>query len=382
VLRCLADRCEVALPVAPDLAEVPACRSNQPKERRRVAPLGLGLDWGTGWHRSRYPHDGRAWSLGFQARLRLSERLAAVARIDRVAGRDEGNDDDGDGDDDSWTGSITRIYALGGPSIILSHKRFDNEPRLLRVDLLGGYLSTRSQADESGLAAGFDLSYQLAVMRVGVRFVQGFGDANDATMVLAHMGFVAGGSPRSPDVFVDDCGRGGYISRKHHSRLALGFDFPLIGYGLSSELGLVVPGLGFEVIWNLTRSFDVLARGDLLIFPGIERDRTIHQAVLGGVRIDHGVRARLKDGYNSDDTGFFTTVMAGYTHGAGLTPTTTGTGPVGDISVGWGIQSDDGAGHFRLHGRFGIGPDNVDYRAIFISLGLELRFDPRRWGGS
>jgi len=120
-LRCLADRCEVALPrPAPpraDLLVEDKCHQPKPQTHKRTAPLGVGLEWGSGWHGSRYPSDGRAWSLGIQARMRLTDRLSAVARIDRVAGRDEGNDDNDDGRDDSWSGSITRIYALAGPMV-------------------------------------------------------------------------------------------------------------------------------------------------------------------------------------------------------------------------------------------------------------------------
>lgn len=370
-LRCLADRCEVEFPRPPprraDVVRVaPGCQESQTP--KRTAPLGIGLSWGTGWHASRYPNDGRAWSLGLEARLRLGRRLGTVARIDRIAGRDEARDD-GDGNDDVWTGSITRIAALAGPSIVFGQGRYEGEPRYLRLDLLAGYLSTRSQADESGPAAGVDLGYQLSILRIGVRFVQGFGDARDATTMLAHLGFVAGAAP--PDGGRDDCGLPRFDTSS--SRLALGFDLPLVGYGLSSELGLLATGLGLELAWNLTPRFDALARADLLLFPGYERERTIHQAVLAGVRIDYLAHRRRTE------TGFFTTVMGGYTHGAGLVPTSTGSGPVGDVSFGWGIQSREAAAHFRLHGRFGIGPDNLEYRAIFLSGGFELRLDPSRW---
>jgi hypothetical protein len=33
----------------------------------------------------------------------------------------------------------------------------------------------------------------------------------------------------------------------------------------------------------------------------------------------------------------------------------------------------------RLHGRLGVSPDNLDYRAIWISGGFELRLEPARW---
>jgi hypothetical protein len=74
----------------------------------------------------------------------------------------------------------------------------------------------------------------------------------------------------------------------------------------------------------------------------------------------------------------FTVLLAGYSQAAGLTART-GSGPVMDLSVGWGYEDDTFAVNVRLHGRFGAGPDNLDYRAVFLSLGSELRFDPSSW---
>ena len=376
-LRCAADLCEVALPKPPgdgDVLVVPEyCQpSTEPK---RSAPFGLGFSWGTGYHRSRYPHDGRAWSFGIEARLRLTNRFSTVARIDRIAGRDAATDEDGNGDDDVWTGSITRIAALAGPSIILARGEFEREPRFLRLDLLGGYISTRSQTGESGPAAGADLAYQLSVFRVGVRFIHGFGDASEATTLLAHVGVVGGALPvRERSGNCDARGRPISHDRRRSTRLAIGFDTPLVGYGLTSELGYLTPGVGAELLWTIVPKLDVLVRGDLLLFPGDDRERTIHQAALAGIRIDHGRRKRY-----SETTGFFTTVMSGYSHAAGIMPRKTGSGPVGDLSLGWGMQSGEAAAYFRLHTRFGISRDNFDYRAIFLSGGFEIRFDPRRW---
>lgn len=369
-LQCLADRCAVALPVTdPRLADVIVEQCDRHVTHRRSPPLGVGLDWGNGWHRSRHPSDGRAWSLGISTRLRITNRIGAVARIDRVAGRDEAEDSDGNGRDDRFTGSITRIMTLAGPTFILDFTRYQRTTRFLRLDLLGGYLQTRSQPDEDGPAAGFDLAYQVWGLRAGVRFVQGFGDARDATTALAHLGFVTGSGPEF------SYGAGCATSTPERStRLAIGLDLPLAGYGISSQLGYMATGLGAEAKWYLTRSLDVVARADLLYFPRYERDRTVHQAVLGGLRIDHG-----RDTERSSRTGWFTTVLAGYSHGAGLTPTTAGSGPIVDLSLGWGSQGGDGAGWFRLHARSGVTSDNVDYRVLFLTAGFELRLDPRRW---
>ena len=367
-LRCLADRCTIAFPHV-DKQQRDILRvfddCHQYSTHRRSPPYGLGLDWATGWQRSRYPTDTGAWSFGIEGRARFGHIFGAVARVDRIAGRDEATDADHNGHDDQATGTITRISALAGPSIVLDNTRYEDTTRFLRLDLLGGYLVTRSPGHEDGPAAGADLSYQLWAFRFGARFVQGFGDAHDATMLLAHVGFYGGAVPPYEDD--TDCG-GGAASRS--SRFALGFDFPLLGYGISDELGYMVPGLGLEGIWHLTHKLDALAHADLLVYPGYNRDRVLHQALLAGVRIDHG---------GKKSSGFFTTWMAGYSHGIGFTPSSVGDGPVADVSVAWGGQAADGAAYLRLHGRFGISPDNVDYRAIFLSFGFELRFDPSRW---
>jgi hypothetical protein len=364
-LRCLADRCVVALPKPRDvdMAVLPA--SCKQRDRRSPRP-GLGFDWGTGVQRSKYPHDGRVWSLGIEARMRLHRRLGMVARVDRTAGRDEATDTDGNGTDDAATGSVVRVDALVGPSIFLHYKRFESITRSLRLDLLGGYIATRSPGSEDGPAAGADLAFQLASFRMGARFVQGFGDARDATTLLGHVGFVVGSGPQYS---YDDC---------HHdnksSRLALGFDLPFGGYGISSQLGYLAAGLGVEASWYLSPAFDAITRADILVFPGYDRDRVIHQAVLGGLRIDHGSRTE-----RSSRNGWVSTALAGYTHGAALEDGTVGTGPIGELTVGWGRQGREGAVLLRLHGRFGIGPDNTDYRVLFLSTTFELRFDPDRW---
>jgi hypothetical protein len=367
-LRCLADRCEVALPESTRHDDMLNAQSECHRYSSRVssAPYGLGFDWGEGWQRSRYPSDGGAWSLGIDGRMRFDRTFGAVARVDRVAGRDEATDANHDGRDDFSTGSITRIEALAGPSIVLDIARYEESIRFARLDLLGGYVATLSQPDEHGPAAGFDLAYQLSLFQFGMRFVQGFGDARDATMLLAHVGL----SPGSAPIYSDerDCGA---LSTSRSTPLALGMDIPLGGYGASSHLGYLAPGLGFEALWHVSHVVDAVTHADLVVYPGVHQDRVIHQAVLAGVRLDRK--------HSDTTTDWFATVMAGYSHGIGLTPTDVGSGPITDFSVGWGGEAAEGAGYIRLHARFGVGPDNVDYRAIFLSGGFELRLDPHRW---
>lgn len=369
-LQCLADRCAVALPVPDqrtrDVATVvAACTRYQ--SQKRSPRVGLGFDWGNGVQRSQHPIDGRTWSLGIESRLRLNRRFGLIGRVDRSAGRDEQTDADSNGTDDTATGTLTRVSTLAGLSFVLDYALFEGQPRLLRIDLLGGYLATRSHPDESGPAAGADFTFQLAMVTAGVRVIQGFGDATDATMLIGHLGILIGAAPEprvGPDCEADHGSRS--------SRLAIGFDMPFGGYGFSKQLGYLGTGIAIEALWNLTRNVDIATRADLLVYPGDERDSVIHTAALAGLRVDHGGRRTFR-------TSFFSTLMAGYTHGAGFTPTTTGTGPVTDISVGWGGQDRDGAAYLRLHGRFGISPANVDYRAVFLSAGFELRFDGSYW---
>jgi hypothetical protein len=368
-LTCLADRCEVAA-LEPDRRDVGVVDRTCRSKATRKTPVGLGFDWGTGVQDSSAPTDGRVWSLGVEGRWRFDRRWGAVARVDRTAGRDEAVDLDGDGKDDMSTGSITRIAVLAGPSIVLDAGRYERTTRFLRLDVLGGYVSTRSQPGDDGPAFGADLSYQIGMFRLGMRFVQGFAGAGQATMLLGHLGISVGAVPPRGDE--DECNP---FVRENHTRLALGYDVVLGGYGFDSQLGYLLIGIGLEAVWHIFRRLDAVTRFDLLVFPGGERERVIHQAVLAGPRLDLSKRKR----HRRSRTGWYTTALFGHTHGAGFAMTDSGTGPVVDLAVGWGFQDREGAASFRLHGRFGLGEDNSDYRAIFLSAGFELRLDPSRW---
>lgn len=365
-LRCLVGRCTVRRQVIEreDVGH-PAC---DPYVKQVTSPaFGLGLEWGEGQQRDARPVDHRAWSFGFEGRRRLTGRAGLVARVDRSSGRDAAIDANGDGRDDVGTENVTRVAVLAGPSLMFAVRRTD-ATRFAQLDLLGGYQWRLSSSGEDGPVAGFDLAYALEVARVGVRVTQGFGDAKDAHAVLAHVGFVVGAGPSF------SYGAGCGIETKAVTKLALALDVPLFGFGLSSALDYSLPGFGLEAAYHLAKAFDVTARADLLMFPNGDRDRTLYHSVLAGGRFDLG-----GDSKQSTRTGFFSTVMAGYAFAAGTEPTTAGSGPVADASVGWGGQGDDGMAYLRLHGRFGLSPDNVDARAVFLSAGLELRLDRRQW---
>ncbi len=366
-LRCLADRCDVALPPSPKNIDVIVPETEcEPRKRKRTPLLGVGFDLGTGVQRSSGANEGRTATIGISARIRISERLGVVARADRTDGRDEATDLDRDGNDDFASSSITRFSALAGPSLVLDSTRFEGSTRSIRLDLLGGYLSTRTLPDESGIAIGADLSLQLSVFRTGLRVVQGFGDASTATMLLAHFGIAIGSTPTHREE--DSC-----PPRHRSSRLALGFELPVLGAGFSSQLGLLAGGFGTELLWHLIPPLDAVVHFDLVAFPRRERDRVLQQAALVGLRLDHGKRPRRKR------TGWYSTLMAGVSHGADLEPSTVGTGPIIDAAIAWGGQDDETAGYVRLHSRFGLASSNVDYRAVFLSIGFEMRFDRSRW---
>jgi len=371
-LTCLAGRCTVEndedrlLQLPP-----PPQHTCDPYVKHVTSPaFGLGFDWAEGRQMDRSPVDGRAWSIGFEARERLSRRLGLVGRVDRSTGRDAAIDNNGDGQDDVGTGPVTRVSVLAGPTLMFGVRRSD-ALRFAQLDLLGGYQWTLSQSREDGPVAGFDLQYSLEVVRTGIRVTQGFGDAKDSRAVLAHLGVVVGAGPNF------DYGAGCGQSDKDASKLALALDLPLFGYGLTSALDYSVPGFGLEAAYHLSHYVDALAHADVIVFPNGDRERALYQTTLAGARFDF--LGRKDSSSSSLRNGVFTTLMAGYSFAATTEPTKAGSGPVGEASIGWGGESDDGFVYLRLHGRVGLTPDNIDASAVFLSGGIELRMDRRQW---
>src|SRR5204862_919857 len=100
--------------------------------------------------------------------------------------------------------------------------------------------------------------------------------------------------------------------------------------------------------------FQPIVRGDLTVFTHGDADHVLHHSLLAGGRID-----LTPEDYNKPErTGPFITLLAGYGWGAVTKPSSAGSGPIFDGSVGYMIQGDDGAGWVRLHGRFGFTPGN------------------------
>jgi hypothetical protein len=374
-LNCIAGRCRVIPQIQDEMVRpydppgLPNC--DPTANSSKSSAKGIGFEWATGWQDDAAPTDHRAWSFGFEGRTRLANRIGLVGRVDRSTGRDKATDADRDGIDDVGTGPVTRLSVMGGPSYTLTVAHDKDIVRFLQVDVLGGYMWTLSKDSEDGLAAGADLSYTLAVARIGMRYVQGFGDASDSRAVLAHVGFLVGSAPRV------DWGSGcGNEPSRTPTKLALALDIPLFGYGLSKQLDYVVPGFGIEALYHVTPSFDGFVHGDIIDIPRIgDGDRAIYQTLLAGARIDLASR----DGEHGTKTGVFSTLGAGYSFAATTDPSSAGSGPVAEAAIGWGGQGDDGAAYLKLHARFGLTPDNEDMRVLFLSGGLELRLDRRKW---
>lgn len=333
--------------------------------------VGYGGEVTTGWRDSAQPNDHRAWGFGIEARRRVKKRLGGVARLDWQTGRDAGIDGDGDGRDDDGTGRVSRVSVLAGPSVRITEVSRNSVWRYLEVDVLGGYSLMTSPNDEDGAVAAIDLAYQLGPTRWGLRAMQGFGDASDARSVLFHAGIV--GTTHPDRTVVGGCD---FVRNEEppSTGFALGFDLGLGGYELASGIGFMVPTPAVEIAYIVTSQIQAIGRGDLTVFTNGGADHVLHHSLFAGLRLD-----MTPSGHKQDRTGPFITLLGGYGWGAVTRPSTAGSGPVVDGSLGYMIQGDDGAGWVRLHGRFGVTRENEDLRAMFLSVGLELRLDGRRW---
>ena len=329
----------------------------------------FGAELSMGGQSSGYPVEGRAWGFGFEARRRFSRWFGVVGRVDRTMGRDAGRDTDGDGHDDLATGAVRRLYLLAGPSITLTAAHYEDIVRWWQIDLLAGQAWTTSQDGEDGVVTGADLSFQLAVARLGVRALQGLGDAREVRALLVHLGIVVGGGPSFQ--YGAGCGRD---HKPDGPAWAVGLDIPLGGYNIGGAPGYLAPGFGVEGAYHLHPHGDFLVRGDVLTFPNGDGDRVLHQTLLAGGRID-----LMQATNGAIRKGPFVTLLTGYAFGAFTRLSNAGSGPVLDAGIGLGSQASDGGAWLRLHGRFGLTPAISDLRAVFLSVGLEVRIDRRRW---
>lgn len=355
----------------------PPARTCARHEKQLHAPRSGGsVEYITGWQSSGSPVEGYASGFGLDLRRRLARRLALIARLDVTYGRDAGADRDGDGRDDAGTGAVNRVSALGGATITLASTYHDDFIRFIELDLLGGYLATTTQPGEDGPVVAADISFQLVVPRFGVRVLQGVGAAREARAVLAHLGLTIGGSPTFA-VRVG-CGGGYPHQDRGSSPWAVGVDIPLGGYALVGGLGFVTPGLAVEAAYHANPYIQAVARADVLAFTNGNADRVVHQSLFAGGRIDLAPIDRAAS--HPSSVGGTIVVLAGYAFASATKPTGAGSGPVLDASIGFGGQAPHSAGGLRIHGRFGLGRDNTDLRAIFLSAGGELRLDARRWG--
>ena len=203
-----------------------------------------------------------------------------------------------------------------------------------------------SPGNEDGAMAGADLSYQLAAVRFGLRALQGFGEASEARAVLAHFGIMVGSAPTY------SYGAGCDFVRsddKVGAAVALAIDLPAQRVRLGTGIGYMPPGFALEGAYNLHPHFQLLARGDLLVFLNGDNDHVLQQALMLGGRFD----SSPTEGNGNLRNGPFLSLLAGYSWGAVTQPSHAGSGPVVDVSVGYLSQGDDGAGWVRLHGRVG-----------------------------
>lgn len=353
----------------------PGCDPWSHTEKARKG--GFGAEVITGWQDSAFPNEHRAWGFAFEVRRGFGreQRYGVVGRVGFTRGRDAGVDQDGDGRDDVATGAVNRLFAMGGGSMRFLRGYTNDAARFLELDALVGYTEMTSPGNENGVVAALDLSYQLAAVRVGLRAEQGVFEARGMQAVLAHLGIVVGPAPAR----TKSGGCSGFESgRKNTStKLALAIDIPLSGYELGTGIGYSPPfgGLGIEGAYRLHPYLQLLGRGDLLVFLNGDEDHVLHHSLLAGARID---LAPVEE-HTLARRGPFVALLAGYGWGAVTEPAATGSGPVGDVSVGYAYQMDDGMMWARLHGRFGMTKDNEDLRAAFVSVGLELRLDRRSW---
>lgn len=335
----------------------------------RSPKTGFGAELATGWQDSALPTDHRTWGYGLEARRRLSNRFGLVGRVARTNGRDAGIDSGRDGRDDDGTGSVSRLFALAGPSLTFAARR-GQPPWFGRFDLLAGYTAMTSPGSEDGFVAGVDISYQLAVLAVGVRALQGVGDAADARLVVVHIGPAFGAAP----TFSFGGGCPGFEPPEQRSRFGYGFDLALSGFGLGTGIGYMPPTVGLETSYALHPRVQPLARADLLVFLHGDKDRILHQSLLGGARFDLATKDNL-----GNYTGVFVDVLAGYGWAAVTRPSSADSGAVADIGVGYEIDDNDTVIRLRAHARLGLVPDNEDLRAIFLSMGVDLRPTREIW---
>jgi hypothetical protein len=317
----------------------------------RSPKIGYGVELATGWQDSALPNEHRAWGFGLEVQRRLTNRFALVAHAMRTTGRDAGIDLDGNGRDDDGTGAVSRLIAVGGPSLrfALLQKRW-----FAQLDLLAGYTVMTSPGSEDGAIGGVDLSYRLAGIQIGVRALQGIGDARDTQLVVAHVGIETGAAPQAS--YGGGCS---WVEREDKSRTGYGLDIALSGFGLGTGIGYMPPSIGFEAVYPRDLRIAPLARADLLVFLHGNKDHVVEHSLLAGARVDlHGP---------------FFDVLAGYGWAAVTRPSSADSGPVADIAIGYAVFDSNVVSRLRLHGRFGLAHDNEDLRAIFASIGFDLR---------
>ena len=134
------------------------------------------------------------------------------------------------------------------------------------------------------------------------------------------------------------------------------------------------PGVGLEGVYLVTPHVQLLARGDLLVFPNGDAHHVLHQSLLGGLRVDFSP-TNVRTGFRN---GPFIALVAGYGWAAVTRPSTADSGPVLAASVA--THPGRRRRHVATPARSVRTPqDNEDLRALFLSAGFELHLDRRAW---
>lgn len=331
--------------------------------RRRIA-----VDAGVGWQDSDAPVSGLATSLGFGLDWRLGNRLLVGARASWLRGRDAGVDADGDGRDDDNTGGISSLLLTAGPRVRLLNDRA-RPTSFWELDVgIGGMAATG--AGDSGAVAEAGLSLGNDVARLGARYVQGALDAADHRAALAWFALGFGGGPQY------SYGAGCDFVRSDPSTsipFAIGIHAILSGWGLADELGYLVPGLAIEVPYYLRYPVDAVARWDFQVYPAGDRDAEVHQSGLLGARVAIPIAGEQSTQH------LLAQVQLGYSLVTGTEPRDIESGPIVDAGAGYALLTAREGLFARVHARFGIGGDNRDLAAIYVTVGGEMKNAARRW---
>lgn len=323
---------------------------------------GFDVSLASGWLDSANPVDGLGWAAAIELRRRIGQRFGLGGRIAWIRGPDEGIDASGDGSDDDETGSFSAFALTAAAHWVAWKARGTRDP--IFVDLTGGggfLLDIGDTAeDDGGPVAEAGVGLRWFPIRLGVRGMTGAGDYR---ALLAELTLGGGGLPATR--------YGAGCSGMGPSRgpaFAFGIDLIASGVGLPGGLSYLSPGVGVEVASPVGARVDAVGRVDLFSFPRFDDDAATVQSALAGVR------------YRTGPGGWFSHVMGGYSRVTDGGSGDFDSGAVVEAGVGYDIApTAKEAAYARVHLRFGVLPENRDLRAVFVSVGGEVRNARDKW---